>query len=425
MTDAHAAQVTIRRVTAADAGPVAEVMLVAWRATYDFPLAHSDDEVRHWTRATLLPDTEGWVAVDHSGAIVAMMALSDTMLDQLYVVPSWIGRGLGSRLLAIAKDRRPNGLDLYTFQANPRARRFYEARGFTVVTMGDGAGNEEGQPDIRYAWRPATPPHQFVTTSPDGTPIAVFRTGSADGPPLILVHGTTADHSTFRAIGPRLGKTFDVYAIDRRGRGASGDTLPYSIEREFADLAAVADVVAAVRHGQVAVFGHSYGGRVALGAAIVTHTIGRVVCYEGAPSPPGASYPPPGIEDRLRARLAAGDEDGALATFFTEVVGMSAADLASYRANPIWPVRAAAADTILRELEAEAGPTASLDVLGCVRQPVLQLLGSDSIPVFREATGALDDRLENGHVVEIRGARHAAHHTHPEAVVEAVRAFLT
>ncbi len=165
-------------------------------------------------------------------------------------------------------------------------------------------------------------------------------------------------------------------------------------------------------------------GGLALGAALLTDSIARVVCYEGAPSPPGASYHPPGIEDRLRAMLAAGDPDGALATFFTEIVGMSAADLASYRANPIWPVRAAAAGTILRELEAEEVRAASLDVLGNVRQPVLQILGSDSLPVFHAATNALDGRLEHGRVVEIDGARHAAHHTHPDAFAEAIRRFL-
>ena len=146
--------------------------------------------------------------------------------------------------------------------------------------------------------------------------------------------------------------------------------------------------------------------------------------YEGAPAPPGAGYQPAGIEARLRDRLAAGDRDGALATFLTEVVGMRAADLAAYQADPIWPLRAAAAGTILRELEAEADPAASLDRLGAVRQPVLQLLGGESLPVFREATLALDERLADGRIVVIDGARHAAHHTHPHEVVAALRSFM-
>jgi pimeloyl-ACP methyl ester carboxylesterase len=264
-------------------------------------------------------------------------------------------------------------------------------------------------------------PTRFVTSA-DGTPIAVFSSG--DGPPLILVHGATADHTTFRVVGPRFAERFAVHAIDRRGRGASGDEPAYAIEREYEDLAAVAEVLAEESGAAVSVFGHSYGGRCALGAALVTDTIGRVVSYEGAPAPSGSSYHPTGIERRLRERLAVGDRDGALALFLTEVVGMSAADLAAYRADPVWPIRAAAAGTILRELEAEADPAASLDQLGAVRQPVLQLLGSESLPVFRLATEALDDRLADARIVVIDGARHAAHHTHPDVVVRALEEFL-
>ncbi len=262
-----------------------------------------------------------------------------------------------------------------------------------------------------------------LLSSRDGTRIAVFRSG--DGSPLVLVHGATADHTAFRVVGPMLGASFTVYAIDRRGRGASGDgTEAYSIEREFEDVAAVAETLSVASGGPVDVFGHSYGGRCALGAALLTNAIRRVISYEGAPTPPGSSYHPPGIEARLRERLAAGDRGGALATFLSEVVGMNAADLAAYQADPIWPIRAAAAGTILRELEAEADPDASIDRLGAVLQPVLQLLGGESLPVFRDATVALDERLADGRIVMIDDARHAAHHTHPDQVVRAVQTFL-
>ena len=157
---------------------------------------------------------------------------------------------------------------------------------------------------------------------------------------------------------------------------------------------------------------------------MLTEGIGRIASYEGAPTPPGISYHPTGIEDRLRALLDADDRDGALAAFLGEVVGMSPADLDAYRADPIWPVRAAAAGTILRELESEADPAASIDALAAIRQPVLQILGGDSLPVFRDATLALDARLRDGGVAIIDGARHAAHHTHTDAFVTAVREFL-
>src|SRR4029077_16442711 len=139
-------------------------------------------------------------------------------------------------------------------------------------------------------------------------------------------------------------------------------------------------------------------------AALLTDAIARVVCYDGAPAPPGASYHPAGIEDGLRERLDAGEREGALGLFMAEVVGLSPEALAAYRANPVWPVRAAAAGTILRELDAELEPAASLAPLGAVRQPALQILGTASLPVFHEATEALDSRLANGRIARIEGA---------------------
>ena len=145
----------IRRATLDDGPGVGDVLLDSWRATFDFPGAHPDDDVRRWIVATLIPTTESWVAVDPGGTIVGVLSLSETMVDQLYLTPAWIGHGLGVRLLDLAKARRPSGLDLYCFQANARARRFYEHHGFEAIAFGDGAGNEERQPDIRYAWRPS------------------------------------------------------------------------------------------------------------------------------------------------------------------------------------------------------------------------------------------------------------------------------
>jgi pimeloyl-ACP methyl ester carboxylesterase len=262
--------------------------------------------------------------------------------------------------------------------------------------------------------------------APDGTRIAVFSRGPTDGPPIILVHGATADHTAWRATAPRLAKMFRVHAIDRRGRGSSGDGRgPYRIEAEYEDLAAVAEAVAREAGEPAGVVGHSYGGRIGLGAALRTASIGRVVVYEGAPSPSGTSgYRPSGIEDRIRELIEADDRDAALETFFREIVGMPEADLAAYRADPIWPRRAAAVHTTLRELEADGSPAASLEALRGVEQPVLQVLGGASKPVFAEATAALDELLLDSRVVIIPGARHAAHHTHVDELVAAIESFL-
>ena len=278
-------------------------------------------------------------------------------------------------------------------------------------------------------------PVQGSVISPDGTPIAVFSSG--EGPPLLLVHGATADHTTWRSVGPILGWTFRLHAFDRRGRGASGDGHGYSIEREYEDVAAIADAVADEAGAPVDVLGHSYGGRCALGAALLTPSIGRLVVYEGAPSPSGAGageaggggaaatgYRPAGVERRIAGLIEAGDRDAALETFMREIVRMPQAELAAFRADPIWPLRAAAVGTTMRELKGEASPAASLEALAGVGQPVLQLLGGESAAPFREATAALDARLRDGRVVVIDGARHAAHHTHVDAFVAAVVSFL-
>lgn len=142
----------IRRATAADAAAVAQVFLASFHATYDFPLAHTDDEVRGWVRETIA-SRETWI-VAHDKRVVGWMVVAPGELDQLYIAPDRLGEGFGRRLLEVAKERSPDGLSLYTFQVNDRARRFYERNGFVADWLGDGSANEEGQPDVRYVWRP-------------------------------------------------------------------------------------------------------------------------------------------------------------------------------------------------------------------------------------------------------------------------------
>ena len=240
----------------------------------------------------------------------------------------------------------------------------------------------------------------------------------------MLVHGATADHTTFRALAPVLGRTRRLHAVDRRGRGASGDSPPYSIEREYEDVAAVAEAIAAETGGPIDVLGHSYGGRTALGAALLSDAIRRVVAYEGAPLPPGSSYRPAGLLEAVHAALARGDRDLALSTFLGGIVGMSDADLARYRADPVWPTRVAAAETIVREVEAETGEPASLAALAAVAVPVLLIVGSASRSPFGQGTDALAARLSDAEVVVIDGAAHAAHHTHVREFAAAVTRFL-
>jgi GNAT superfamily N-acetyltransferase len=114
------------------------------------PPIHDDDDVRAWFATVVVPKLDTWVIEDEA-SIVALVVLAPGWVEQLYVDPIRTGGGLGSRLLDLAKQLNPAGLDLWTFQANGRARRFYERHGFVPIAETDG-DNEEGAPDIRYHW---------------------------------------------------------------------------------------------------------------------------------------------------------------------------------------------------------------------------------------------------------------------------------
>jgi ribosomal protein S18 acetylase RimI-like enzyme len=104
-----------------------------------------------WAAGGMLPNAVVWVA-EIDGEVAGYLASRGTDLDHLYVAVECQGRGVGSLLLSKAKELSPEGLELYAFQRNTRARAFYEARGFVAVAFSDGANNEEQEPDVRYAW---------------------------------------------------------------------------------------------------------------------------------------------------------------------------------------------------------------------------------------------------------------------------------
>src|SRR5918994_4419958 len=156
---------------------------------------------------------------------------------------------------------------------------------------------------------------QQSVTSKDGTAIAYWTSG--DGPPLVLVHGTPADHTRWRPLLPYLESYTTVHAMDRRGRGGSGDGPEYALEREYEDVAAVVDAVAEASGSAVDVYGHSHGGLCAFGAAMLTSNIHKLVLYEGWPAPnPEALAIPSDVQERMDALLAEGERERALEVFF-------------------------------------------------------------------------------------------------------------
>lgn len=118
------------------------------------PLVHDDEDVSGWMADVVIPTRECWVA-ERDSKIVGMLVLEADWIDQLYVDPDETGGGIGTQLIAVAKRERPDGLRLWTFVTNRGAQRFYLRHGFLEVERTDGSGNEEGAPDIQYAWIPA------------------------------------------------------------------------------------------------------------------------------------------------------------------------------------------------------------------------------------------------------------------------------
>jgi GNAT superfamily N-acetyltransferase len=110
--------------------------------------------VRAHFAAHVVGDCELWVAED-DGAITGILVLDGDFVDQLYVEPGLTGRGIGAALLAVAKRERPGGLQLWTFQSNAGAQRFYERHGFVAMRRTDGRDNEERAPDVLYAYVPS------------------------------------------------------------------------------------------------------------------------------------------------------------------------------------------------------------------------------------------------------------------------------
>ena len=259
---------------------------------------------------------------------------------------------------------------------------------------------------------------RFDIRSVDGTSIAVWVEG--EGPALVMVHGSIADHTTFEPFVAVLGEQLTTFALDRRGFGASGDTADYSIERDFEDVAAVVDAVAARVGGPVALWGHSYGANCAMGAAALTTNVHHLVLYE-----PSLGIPyPPGSIDRIEAALADGDNDAAISVVLVDILEMTDEEIDSFRSSPLWPTRLAAAPTVPRECRVEEGWVYQPGQFDAITAATLLLSGSESVPVVTEATARSGSAISDAQVHVLEGHGHFAHRTDPTMVAAIVNEFI-
>jgi len=267
--------------------------------------------------------------------------------------------------------------------------------------------------------RDIPPPPLDRVVSADGTPLAFTRHGQ--GPSLLLVHGATVDRQAWQFLTPHLQDHFAVYALDRRGRGASGDTPPYAVEREIEDLQAVLTALP----GPVHLFGHSSGAVLALETArrAAPGQIPRLLLYE-PPLFPDLPRLPPGHAAELAALLAAGNHDRALRTFLgAGPPGLSPAAIDQMAASPRWGRTLALAHTLPYDARIVGEYDLRPERLAGRTRPSALLLGETSPPRQRAAVEATAAALPGSQIIILPGQEHVAMVTAPELLAAVIIRF--
>jgi pimeloyl-ACP methyl ester carboxylesterase len=240
-----------------------------------------------------------------------------------------------------------------------------------------------------------------TVVSADGTPIAFDQIGS--GPPLIMVVGAFNTRSTTAPLAAALQDQFTILNYDRRGRGDSGDTQPYSVDCEIEDLGALI----AEAGGASAVFGYSSGANLALEAAAHGLQITRLALYD-APFVVDDSHPPlPADLAAQLAKLIAADRPGdAVELYQTKAVGMPEDVVAQLRHAPFRPALEAIAHTLVYDATIIGDLTLPTERIASVTAPTLVIDGEKSPPIMHSAARVLADTLPNGRRHTLAGEGH-------------------
>jgi pimeloyl-ACP methyl ester carboxylesterase len=243
-------------------------------------------------------------------------------------------------------------------------------------------------------------------SSPDGTTIAYQRQG--EGPALILVDGALTVHSSGSGsaeLAKLLAPHFTVYGFDRRGRGHSGDTLPYAVDREIDDIEALIDHAG----GSAFLYGHSSGGPLAMQAAIrLGPKVSKIAMYE-----PPYNNDPAAQESwslyltQLRHALAE-DRRGDAVALFMRFVGMPAEQVDGMRRAPFWPGLEAVAPTLAYDHAAILGEpwSAPAELAARVSVPALVMAGDASLPFMPDTARVLSRAIPQGQLRMLPGQTH-------------------
>ncbi|MBV9817234.1 MAG: alpha/beta hydrolase [Solirubrobacterales bacterium] len=256
-----------------------------------------------------------------------------------------------------------------------------------------------------------------AVTSADGTVLAFDRLG--DGPPVIMAAGAFNDRGTTAPLSRALAQRCRVLNYDRRGRGGSGDTAPYAVQREIEDLAAL------IGHAgrDVAVFGYSSGANLALRAAAAGLPIGRLVLYE----PPYNAHDddprlPADLSARLAELVAAGRRGDAVELYQTVAVGIPEPVVAQLREAPFRPALEAIAHTLAYDAAILGDRSLPSAMLAAVRIPTLVICGDRSVPFLRSAAHAVAATLPDARLTTLADQ---SHDIDPTTTAAAMTAFLT
>ena len=253
-----------------------------------------------------------------------------------------------------------------------------------------------------------------ITTS-GGTVVSYSVEGS--GPPLVLVHGAFSDHETnWTFVAPLFRERFTVYAIARRGRGATDATEDHTLEDEAQD---VADVVRSIGE-PVYLLGHSYGAHCGvLAAGQLPGLVRKLVLYE----PLWPELMKPDALAALETLAAAGAWDQFAFAFFANTLHVPIEELEALRASELWSPIVADAPASLGDLRAlhtcrfDAGRFAGLEI------PVLLQIGSES-PRDLYVSDALAAVLPDVRIETLAGQAHEGMTTAPELYAQATMRFL-